>query len=112
MDDSTGDNCVTLTLWETFAQQFDSHNRVITLKAAKVILVLSHWILLLNSSDFLFYHIIFKVSEWNNTKTLNLGAWFKGSYEVEPESVPGVVDMIDWAATQAATQPLNNTRLV
>jgi len=85
MDDSTGDNCVTLTLWETFAQQFDSHNRVITLKAAKV-------------------------SEWNNTKTLNLGAWFKGSYEVEPESVPGVVDMIDWAATQAATQPLNNTR--
>ena len=44
--------------------------------------------------------------EFNSIKNLNIG--FSGSYEVEPD-VPGVQDLVQWASTQAATQPLHNT---
>ena len=36
-DDSTGANSVTLTLWGELAENFNYHNRVITIKGAKVI---------------------------------------------------------------------------
>jgi len=80
-DDSTGANSVTLTLWGELAENFNYHNRVITIKGAKV-------------------------KEFNSIKNLNIG--FSGSYEVEPD-VPGVQELVEWAATQEATQPLHNT---